>query len=84
MTAWFTTEVLGMEPLRVTDRCDGCNAQAYVRVGLGFDDTGRGGHDLAFCGHCYHEQEPALAAAGAVVLEDKRAELTQGDTGAHA
>ena len=31
--------------LSITDRCDRCNAQAYVRVVL------PGGTDLLFCGH---------------------------------
>jgi len=40
--------------LSSTDRCDRCNAQAYVRVVL------PGGTDLLFCGHHWNRHEDAL------------------------
>jgi hypothetical protein len=41
--------------LTAEDRCDVCNAQAYIRVGLA---TG----DLLFCGHHGKENKPKLEA----------------------
>jgi len=35
--------------LDATDRCDRCNAQAYVKV------IGKNGLDLLFCGHHYNK-----------------------------
>ncbi|MGI5169934.1 DUF7455 domain-containing protein [Spirillospora sp. CA-253888] len=43
------------EPLKVTDRCDRCGAQAFVRIEFG-------GLDLLFCGHHYRRNEMALLA----------------------
>ena len=40
--------------LQVSDRCDRCGAQAYVRVHLD------GGSQLMFCGHHFREHEDRL------------------------
>ena len=62
------TEVHGMTSLEAADRCDRCQAQAFVRVAVA-------GGQLLFCAHHYREVEASLAAAGATVLEDRRAAL---------
>ncbi len=41
-------------PLTVSDRCDRCGAQAFVRVYLGE------GNALQFCAHHFHEHEGKL------------------------
>ena len=46
-------------PLTAADRCDWCDAQAYVRATL------PAGAELLFCGHHAHAYRPALAAQGA-------------------
>lgn len=43
------------------DRCDGCGAQAYVRVELA------NGAELLFCAHHAREHHEKLRAEGAVV-----------------
>lgn len=50
--------------LSVTDRCDRCNAQAYVRVVL------PGGTDLLFCGHHWNRHEDALRPQAAEVVDE--------------
>ena len=73
-------------PLTINDSCDQCGeyadtntmgqeyfdriSQAYVRVIL------PSGKQLLFCGHHYATNELALAAIGATVANDQRAELT--------
>lgn len=47
------------------DRCDRCGAQAYVRATLD------GGAELLFCGHHFRAHEDKLAAAGAVILDER-------------
>lgn len=42
------------QPLDVTDRCDQCNAQAYIRAVLS------GGGELLFCAHHGRRHEPKL------------------------
>ena len=49
------------------DRCDRCNAQAFVRAVLPAAD----GLELLFCGHHYGDHELKLIAAGAVVLDQR-------------
>lgn len=57
-------EVPTME-LRIADRCDRCNAQAYVVVAVG-------GSTLLFCGHDFAKHEPAIRARGLRVVLDQR------------
>ncbi len=45
---------LEKKELTVADRCDACNAQAYVRVVL------HSGNELYFCGHHARENERGL------------------------
>ncbi|MFC4058818.1 hypothetical protein ACFOWE_10965 [Planomonospora corallina] len=44
------------DPLKISDRCDQCGAQAFVRVIF------RRNQDLLFCGHHYGRHESALTA----------------------
>ena len=50
--------------LAATDRCDRCNAQAYVRVVL------PGGLDLLFCGHHWNTNEDALRPQAVEVVDE--------------
>lgn len=56
-----------MEDLKVSDRCDRCGAQAFVRVHsiqtFTEDDKLIMG-DLLFCGHHFTKYEDALVTAG--------------------
>jgi len=55
--------------LKVIDRCDSCNSQAYVLVkGV----TG----DLMFCGHHYNKNEAALIKFSYEII-DEREKLIQ-------
>ena len=71
--------------LRRADRCDGCSAQARVRVSIPLETeelrewSGRTvatavteALPLDFCAHHYREHEVALAALGAKILADDR------------
>lgn len=60
-----TTAVAEPASLNATDRCDRCGAQAYVRATLD------GGAELLFCGHHFRAHEDKLAAAGAVILDER-------------
>lgn len=55
----MTAPVLG-----VTDRCDRCNARAYVRVVL------PGGADLLFCGHHWGHHESVLRLKAEEIVEE--------------
>jgi len=55
-------------PLTVSDRCDRCGAQAFVRVYLGE------GNALQFCAHHFHEHEGKLRNI-ALDIQDESAEL---------
>ena len=55
-------------PLTVSDRCDRCGAQAFVRVYLGE------GSALQFCAHHFHEHEGKLRNI-ALDIQDESAEL---------
>jgi len=55
-------------PLTVSDRCDRCGAQAFVRVYLGE------GNALQFCAHHYREHEVKLRDI-ALDIQDESAEL---------
>jgi hypothetical protein len=52
------------DTLTAKDRCDRCNAQAYVSVLLGESE-------LLFCGHDYAEAEAKLTALNAVVVDER-------------
>lgn len=58
------TTTLSAPELTATDRCDRCNAQAYVRVVLA-----RGG-DLQFCGHHWSRHEEALRPRAQDVIDE--------------
>ena len=55
--------------LKVADRCDSCNSQAYVLV------KGVSG-DLMFCGHHYNKHEAALIKLSYEII-DEREKLIQ-------
>ena len=50
--------------LTTTDRCDRCNAQAYVRVVL------NGGTDLLFCGHHWSRHEDVLRPQAIEIVDE--------------
>lgn len=58
------TTTLAAPTLSATDRCDRCNAQAYVRVVL------PGGTDLLFCGHHWGRHEPALRPQAIQIVDE--------------
>ena len=51
-------------PLTVSDRCDRCGAQAFVRVYLD------GGSALQFCGHHFKEHEVRLRSVSVDVQDE--------------
>lgn len=57
-----------MQPpaLSATDRCDGCGAQAYVRVELAE------GAELLFCGHHARQHEVKLRAVAISIHDETR------------
>jgi len=67
------TQTLTAPALSATDRCDRCNAQAYVRVIL------PGGSDLLFCGHHWNRHESALRPQ-AIEVVDETHRLTEAPT----
>jgi len=50
--------------LTANDRCDGCGAQAYVRVRLAT------GGELLFCGHHWGRHSEALSAQAVEVVDE--------------
>ena len=58
------TTTLSTPALNVTDRCDRCQAQAYVRVVLS------GGSDLLFCGHHWSRHEDALRPQAEQIVDE--------------
>jgi len=54
------------QALSATDRCDRCNAQAYVRVVL------PAGTDLLFCAHHWSAYEEALRPQAAQIVDETR------------
>jgi hypothetical protein len=57
------------------DRCDGCGARAYVRVGLMFTNTAgtRKATEMLFCAHHFAKHEQALSENPNVVhVTDRR------------
>lgn len=61
-------------PLIAINRCDRCNAQAYVRVAVLVPDKGKD-CELLFCSHHFNIHQPALLYKGAKVPQDQRHEL---------
>ena len=62
------TTTITRTPLNVSDRCDRCGAQAFVRVHL------EGGSALQFCGHHFKEHEVRLRSV-AVDVQDEQHQL---------
>lgn len=62
-----TTSLIPLDPMTAADRCDSCNAQAYVRV---FLQQG----DLLFCAHHFKENEDYLRT-NAVRIHDEMYKL---------
>lgn len=60
----MTSTLAPTASLSAADRCDGCGAQAYVRVTL------VGGGDLLFCGHHWSRHSEALKPKAAEVLDE--------------
>lgn len=58
------TPTIDARELTVTDRCDRCGAQAYVRTVLG------SGSELFFCNHHWHDNENRLRQI-AVNIQDQ-------------
>lgn len=50
--------------LKVIDRCDSCNSQAYVLVKL---VTG----ELMFCGHHYNKNEKSIAKFAYEIIDER-------------
>ena len=70
------TEEATIAHLRIADRCDRCNAVAYVR-------TGKDGLLLDFCAHHFEKNWAELMSHGFEVIEDIRSTLQSrpGDDG---
>ena len=62
-------EVTVVTELRVSDRCERCGAQAFVRVLI--PDSGT----WDFCKHHFEAQGDGLIKAGAVIVVDRRSAL---------
>jgi len=63
-----TTAVTDVNPLRLSDRCDRCAAQAFVRASI---LSGEGQPvDLYFCGHHFKRYEASLRAIAVDVQDD--------------
>lgn len=58
------TSTLTQPSLTATDRCDRCNAQAYVRVVL------PNGGDLLFCGHHWARHADVLRPQAREVIDE--------------
>lgn len=58
------TTTLTAPALSAVDRCDRCNAQAYVRVVL------PNGSDLLFCSHHWNRHEDALRPQAVQVVDE--------------
>ena len=58
------TTTLAAPTLSATDRCDRCNAQAYVHVVL------PGCTDLLFCGHHWGRHETVLRPQAVQILDE--------------
>jgi len=62
------TPTIDVRDLAVTDRCDRCGAQAYVRAVLG------SGSELLFCSHHWRDNESRLREIS-VSIQDQTARL---------
>ena len=58
------TQALATTPLRATDRCDRCGAQAYIRAMLA------DGGELLFCAHHGRKHVDALKSRGAAIVDE--------------
>ena len=58
------TNTITATPLTASDRCDRCNAQAYVRVVL------NAGSELLFCAHHYSKFSVTLAASAREIHDE--------------
>ena len=65
------------DTLTVSDRCDGCGSQAYVRI-----EFNQKGHDLLFCSHHFNSYFVKLSKLDVTVinethkLSDKRLDVS--------
>ncbi|MHB1612903.1 MAG: DUF7455 domain-containing protein [Actinomycetes bacterium] len=60
----MTSTLAPVTALTASDRCDSCNAQAYVRVRLA------AGGELLFCAHHARQHEEALRSIGAEIHDE--------------
>lgn len=58
------TTTIEATPLTAADRCDRCNAQAYVRVVL------NAGSELLFCAHHYSKFSVSLQASAREIHDE--------------
>ena len=58
------TKTIEATPLTAADRCDRCNAQAYVRVVL------NAGSELLFCAHHYSKFSISLKASAREIHDE--------------
>lgn len=70
MAATLVQDPIG-EMLTSKDRCDRCNAQAYVRAQL------PSGGELLFCAHHGREHLPALEQIEGIWIHDERDRLNE-------
>ena len=57
------------QTLSLSDRCDRCAAQAFVRVDIMVSDKVVG---LLFCGHHYNANEEKLVSAAEVIVDERK------------
>lgn len=63
-------------PLTLLDRCDACQAQAFVRVSILSTDGAPS--ELLFCGHHFNKHEPALITRETLVsIQDEREKINE-------
>jgi hypothetical protein len=73
----LVTATMTTEPLTAADRCDRCNAQAYVRVVM---PSG----ELLFCAHHAREHAPKFTALATHVQDETDRLLAEHGAGAGA
>jgi hypothetical protein len=64
-------------PLNLQDRCDRCQAQAFVRASI---LTETGPSELLFCGHHFSKYEPKLREI-ALSVQDERQRINEKPSG---